>query len=152
MPVTLTEPNIADTFIALFRQFAVPPEAVIFEVTEEQTFINNQLAHEAIMALRQAGFRIALDDFGSGFANYERVKDLNADIIKIDGLFVKNSLTDKLDRIIIKPICDVAREKGVSVVAEYVETEAQRALLGSLGVDYIQGWLTGQPARLETIA
>lgn len=152
MPVTLTEPNIADTFIALFRQFAVPPEAVIFEVTEEQTFINNQLAHEAIMALRQAGFRIALDDFGSGFANYERVKDLNADIIKIDGLFVKNSLTDNLDRIIIKSICNIAQEKGISVVAEYVENEAQKALLTELGVDYVQGWLTGQPARLETIA
>jgi EAL domain-containing protein (putative c-di-GMP-specific phosphodiesterase class I) len=152
MPVTLTEPGIADTLIALFRQFAVPPEAVIFEVTEEQSFMNNQLAHEAVVTLRQAGFRIALDDFGSGFANYERVKDLNADIIKIDGQFVKNSLTDNLDRIIIKSICDIAQEKGISVVAEYVESEAQRTLLTELGVDYVQGWLTGQPARIETIS
>jgi len=124
---------------------------VIFEVTEAQALMDNPLADAAIAALRQAGFRIAIDDFGTGFANYERVKRLSADIIKIDGLFVKNSLNDKLDRIIIKSICDIAREKGVSVVAEYVETEAQRALLGSLGVDYIQGWLTGQPAPFDAL-
>ena len=151
LPATLTEPGIAEVFMAAFRRFDVPTDTVIFEVTEAQALMDNPLADAALAALRQAGFRIAIDDFGAGFANYERVKHLNADVIKIDGLFVRNSLNDKLDRIIIKSICDIAREKGVSVVAEYVETEAQRTLLASLGVDYIQGWLTGQPAPLETL-
>ncbi|WP_312449334.1 sensor domain-containing phosphodiesterase [Mixta calida] len=151
LPATLTEPGIARILVAIFRRFDLPTETVIFEITEAQALMDNPLADAAIAALRQAGFRIAIDDFGTGFANYERVKRLSADIIKIDGLFVKNSLNDKLDRIIIKSICDIAREKGVSVVAEYVETEAQRALLGSLGVDYIQGWLTGQPAPFDAL-
>ncbi|GLR07849.1 hypothetical protein COO59_10555 [Mixta theicola] len=152
LPMTLTDPGIVNDIIALFQRFSVLSEAVIFEVTEEQGLINNPQANGAIVALRQAGFRIAIDDFGTGFANYERVKHLSADIIKIDGLFVKNSLNDNIDRIIIKSICAIAREKRVSVVAEYVETEAQKQLLTELGVDYIQGWLTGQPAPLVSIA
>ncbi|MGD8164098.1 EAL domain-containing protein [Pantoea sp. FN0307] len=151
LPMTLTEPGVAEEIIALFQRFSVSSEAVIFEVTEQQGLINNLQVNNAIATLRQAGFRIAIDDFGTGFANYERVKHLSADIIKIDGLFVKNSLDDNIDRIIIKSICAIAQEKRVSVVAEYVETEAQKALLTELGVDYIQGWLTGQPAPLLSL-
>ena len=151
LPMTLTTPDIVNEIVAIFQRAAVAPDAVILEVTEQQGLINHPQADEAIVALRQAGFRIAIDDFGTGFANYERIKHLSADIIKIDGLFVKNSLHDEIDRIIIKSICAIAQEKRVSVVAEYVETEAQKQLLTELGVDYIQGWLTGQPAPLASL-
>lgn len=152
LPMTLSEPDIVTDIIAIFQRFSVDTSAVIFEVTEEQALMDNQRANRAIVALRQAGFHIAIDDFGTGFANYERVKHLSVDIIKIDGLFVRNSLNDNLDRIIIKSICEIAREKRVSVVAEYVETEAQKQLLTELGVDYVQGWLTGQPAPLASVS
>lgn len=152
LPMTLSEPGVVENIVAIFQRFAVSAQAVVFEVTEEQALMNDRQANSALAALRQAGFRIAIDDFGTGFANYERVKHLSADIIKIDGLFVKNSLNDNLDRIIIQSICAIAREKRVCVVAEYVETEAQKQLLTELGVDYVQGWLTGQPAPLASIA
>ena len=133
------------------EQHHIPPHLLTLEVTETTAMRDPDESVRILTALTDLGVRASIDDFGTGFANYERVKRLSADIIKIDGLFVKNSLNDKLDRIIIKSICDIAREKGVSVVAEYVETEAQRALLGSLGVDYIQGWLTGQPAPFDAL-
>ncbi|WP_051937254.1 EAL domain-containing protein [Erwinia sp. 9145] len=152
LPMTLTQTGIVDTIKAIFQRHGVPHESVIFEVTEEQALLNSQSAGIAIENLRHAGFRIAIDDFGTGFANYERVKRLNADIIKIDGIFIKNIENDRLDRLIVKSICDIAREKNLDVVAEYVETDAQSRLLAELGVNYQQGYLIGKPVPLETLA
>jgi len=84
----------------------------------------------------------------TGYANFERLKRLHADIVKIDGCFVKDILTDSLDAMIVKSICFMAKAKSLTVVAEYVETEEQRDLLLSLGVDYLQGYLLGKPEKL----
>lgn len=151
LPMTLTEPGIAESIVAIFQRYGVPHDAAILEVTEEQSLYNSQAATQAIEVLRHQGFRIAIDDFGTGFANYERVKSLKADIIKIDGLFVKNIEHDRLDRMIVKSICDIAKEKKLSVVAEYVETVEQGRLLTQLGVGYLQGYLHGKPSPLETL-
>ncbi|SUX84633.1 signal transduction protein [Citrobacter koseri] len=99
--------------------------------------------------LRNFGFRIAIDDFGTGYANYERLKRLRADIIKIDGCFIKDIMTDSLDAMIVKSITDLAKAKSLCVVAEFVETPEQRELLLSLGVNYLQGYLIGRPRPLE---
>lgn len=101
--------------------------------------------------LRKFGFRIAIDDFGTGYANYERLKRLKADIIKIDGVFVKDIVTDSLDAMIVKSITDMAKAKSLSVVAEFVETPEQQALLFSLGVNHLQGYLIGRPSPLAEL-
>ncbi|SUG46609.1 protein YfeA [Salmonella enterica subsp. arizonae] len=101
-----------------------------------------------INQLRKFGLKIAIDDFGTGYANYERLKRLKADIIKIDGCFVKDILTDSLDAMIVKSITDLAKAKSLSVVAEFVETPEQRDLLLQLGVNSLQGYLIGRPRPL----
>ncbi|EHK3036805.1 EAL domain-containing protein, partial [Escherichia fergusonii] len=98
--------------------------------------------------LHNSGFKIAIDDFGTGYANYERLKRLNAEIIKIDGVFIREIMTDSLDKMIVKSITDLAKAKSLSVVAEFVETEEQKELLFSLGVNYLQGYLIGKPQPL----
>ncbi|RJT20302.1 EAL domain-containing protein [Buttiauxella izardii] len=148
MPLTLMQKDIAQKIVALFAQFQVPTSSVIIEVTEEQAFSNSETSMQNIMLLRDNGFKIAIDDFGTGYANYERLKRLQADIIKIDGCFIKDITTDALDPLIVKSICDMARAKQLIVVAEYVETEGQRALLHELGVHYLQGYLIGKPEPL----
>lgn len=101
-----------------------------------------------IELLHNSGFKIAIDDFGTGYANYERLKRLNAEIIKIDGVFIREIMTDSLDKMIVKSITDLAKAKSLSVVAEFVETEEQKELLFSLGVNYLQGYLIGKPQPL----
>lgn len=97
------------------------------------------------------GCRIAIDDFGTGYASYARLKDISADILKIDGSFIRNILTSSLDYQIIDSICQLARMKKMQLVAEYVENEAVKAAVQSLGIDYIQGYLIGRPRLLESL-
>ncbi|POT59944.1 hypothetical protein C3432_04360 [Citrobacter amalonaticus] len=148
MPLTLLQKETAARIIRLFTRYAITPESVIIEITEEQAFSNSEASMHNIELLHSFGFRIAIDDFGTGYANYERLKRLQADIIKIDGVFVKDIMTDSLDAMIVKSITDLAKAKSLSVVAEFVETAEQRELLLSLGVNYLQGYLIGRPQPL----
>ncbi|GDX04900.1 sensor domain-containing phosphodiesterase [Buttiauxella sp. A111] len=151
MPLTLMQKDVAQKIVSLFNEFKVPTRSVIIEVTEEQAFSESEISMQNIMLLRESGFKIAIDDFGTGYANYERLKRLQADIIKIDGCFIKDITSDSLDPLIVKSICDMAHAKQLSVVAEFVETEEQRALLHKLGVQFLQGYLIGKPVPLNTV-
>lgn len=148
MPLTLRQKETAPRIIQLFKRYGVPPASVIIEITEEQAFSHSEASMHNINQLRKFGLKIAIDDFGTGYANYERLKRLKADIIKIDGCFVKDILTDSLDAMIVKSITDLAKAKSLSVVAEFVETPAQRDLLLQLGVHSLQGYLIGRPRPL----
>ncbi|EAA8368678.1 sensor domain-containing phosphodiesterase [Salmonella enterica] len=148
MPLTLLQKETAPRIIQLFKRYGVPPASVIIEVTEEQAFSHSEISMYNITQLRKFGLKIAIDDFGTGYANYERLKRLKADIIKIDGCFVKDILTDSLDAMIVKSITDLAKAKSLSVVAEFVETPEQRDLLLQLGVHSLQGYLIGRPRPL----
>jgi EAL domain-containing protein (putative c-di-GMP-specific phosphodiesterase class I) len=151
MPLTLMQKDIAHDIVSLFAEYQVPTCSVIIEVTEEQAFSESEISMQNITLLRESGFKIAIDDFGTGYANYERLKRLHADIIKIDGCFIKDITSDSLDPLIVKSICDMAQAKQLSVVAEFVETEEQRTLLLSLGVEFLQGYLIGKPEPLNTV-
>lgn len=148
MPLTLMQHNIAQQIVSLFKRYSVSPCSVVIEITEAQAFSDSGVSLRNIALLRDEGFRIAIDDFGTGYANYERLKNLQADIIKIDGYFVRDILHNPMDALIVKSICELARARNLTVVAEYVETAEQRDMLLSLGVQYLQGWLIGKPEPL----
>jgi diguanylate cyclase/phosphodiesterase len=151
MPYTLMQKESANKIIALFQAYGVAPERVIIEITEQQAFSGTENSVLNIQRLREFGCRIAIDDFGTGYANYERLKRLDADIVKIDGCLVRDITTDVADELIVKSICDLARVKNLTLVAEYVETEEQRELLYKLGVDYLQGYLLGKPRPIAEL-
>ncbi len=151
MPLTLMQKEVATEICSLFERYGVAPQAVVIEITEEQAFSNSGCSIHNIQQLRDYGFRIAIDDFGTGYANYERLRRLQADIIKIDGCFVKDICTDDMDAMIVQSICNLAKTKSLCVVAEYVETPAQREMLLRFGVDYLQGYLIGKPKPLEEL-
>lgn len=148
MPYTLMHKESATEIIALFHRYRVNVRRIIIEITEEQAFSNSDTSINNIQMLRDFGCRIAIDDFGTGYANYERLKRLEADIIKIDGAFVRDVLTNPMDAMIIRSICELAEMQNLEIVAEYVETEAQQALLTELGVHYMQGYLIDKPRPL----
>ncbi|WP_110876945.1 EAL domain-containing protein [Franconibacter helveticus] len=149
MPMTLMQKGIAREIVSLFNQYQVSLSTVIIEITEAQAFSDSETSMQNVALLRQSGLRIAIDDFGTGYANYERLKTIEADIIKIDGCFIKEITSDPVDEKIVKSICELAKVKSLTVVAEYVETQAQREMLLSLGVDYLQGYLSGRPEPLQ---
>jgi len=95
------------------------------------------------------GVRIAIDDFGSGYSNFERLLDYEPDIIKIDGSLIKNIATDDYSISIVKTIVGFANEHNIKTIAEFVENETIFNILYALGVNYSQGYYFGKPKLLE---
>jgi len=150
-PSTFCRPSFSSQFKALMAQYQVEPFQIVLEVTESHLLHNVKYADFSMRDLRNYGCRIAIDDFGTGYASYDRLKFIQADILKIDGSFVRNMMNDALDAYIVQSICQVARMKHLSIVAEFVETEEQREALRAQGVDYMQGYLIGMPEPLSQL-
>lgn len=136
----------------LLRHYGVEAWQLIFEITESNSLSNIEQANHTLGQLQQMGCRVAIDDFGTGYASYARLKNVNADILKIDGSFIRNIVSNSLDYQIVASICHLARMKRMLVVAEYVETEEIRSAAIALGIDYLQGFLIGKPEPLESLA
>ncbi len=136
----------------LLAKYAIEAWQLIFEVTESSTLGRTDLAAPTLRQLQKMGIRIAIDDFGTGYASYARLKSVDADILKIDGGFIRNIVSNSLDYQIVASICHLARMKKMLVVAECVETEEIRSAVHALGIDYVQGYLIGMPVELETLA
>ncbi|EOC3069358.1 EAL domain-containing protein [Cronobacter malonaticus] len=135
----------------LLARYHVEPWQLIFEITESQSFTNVEQTQVTLSRLRAMGCRIAIDDFGTGYASYARLKSINADILKIDGSFIRNIVTSSLDYQIVESMCHLARMKNMQVVAEYVESEEIKNVACSLGLDYLQGYVIGKPQPLESL-
>ena len=135
----------------LLAKYSVEAWQLIFEVTESTTYGNAELAIHTLRPLQKMGVRIAIDDFGTGYASYARLKSVDADILKIDGNFIRNIVSNSLDYQIVASICHLARMKKMLVVAEYVETEEIRSAVHALGIDYVQGSLIGKPVDLDSL-
>jgi EAL domain-containing protein (putative c-di-GMP-specific phosphodiesterase class I) len=99
----------------------------------------------ALAALKNLGVRIALDDFGTGYSSLSHLKRLPIDTLKIDRSFVNDIETDTNDRVIVQTILNIARNLGVSAIAEGVENEMQALLLRRFGCHAYQGYLYGRP-------
>lgn len=125
---------------------------LIFEVTESNSLTNIEQANQTLGQLQHMGCRVAIDDFGTGYASYARLKNVNADILKIDGSFIRNITSNSLDYQIVASIVHLARMKRMQVVAEYVESEDIRKAAVELGIDYMQGYLIGKPEPLSGLA
>jgi len=125
--------------------YQLPPENIIFEVTENSAISHLSIAAEFLTKLKKIGFVTALDDFGVGYSSFTYLKDLPVDIVKIDGSFVQNLNNDPVKNAIIMAMNDVVHAMGKKTVAEFVEDQLVLDQLRSIGVDYCQGYYTGRP-------
>lgn len=136
----------------LLTKYGVEAWQLIVEITECGCFGNgSEQATQTLSQLQAMGVRIAIDDFGTGYASYARLKSVDADILKIDGSFIRNIVSNSLDYQIVASICHLARMKKMLVVAEYVETEEIRSAVHALGIDYVQGYLIGKPVEMASL-
>ena len=127
----------------------VKPKALCFEVTETATIKRIEKACGFIEHLKQFGCEFSLDDFGSGLSSFSYLRSLPVDYLKIDGCFVADIEEDLSNRAIVTSFNMLAHELGMKTVAEYVETEEIAELLGTMGIDYLQGFGVGAPRSLE---
>lgn len=95
--------------------------------------------------------QIAIDDFGAGYSNFERILEFEPDIIKIDGSLIKNIQTDVFSRDLVETIVAFAKKQNIKTVGEFVENEAIFNILNEIGVDYSQGYYFGKPISLKII-
>jgi diguanylate cyclase (GGDEF)-like protein/PAS domain S-box-containing protein len=134
-----------------FSKWSIPVHKICFEVTETAAIANLSNATKFINQLKERGCSFSLDDFGSGLSSFAYLKNLPVDYLKIDGLFVKDILDDKVDLAMVKSINEVGHVMDKKTIAEFVENEQIFNLLSTLGVDYAQGYGIGKPVPLDEL-
>lgn len=127
------------------------PGRLVVEITESSTMEDPATAEPIMHALHQLGFRIALDDFGSGYSSLSRLRELPVETLKIDRSFLAEVPQNREASAIVKAILDLSRALGRATVAEGVETEDQRIFLLQQGCEMAQGFLLGRPVPPEAI-
>lgn len=146
--VQLRRPDFAQRFAAILADGAVEASRLVIEVTESLPLTSGTVELRNIDALRALGVRVAIDDFGAGFASLEYLRGFPFDIIKIDRSYVANLPASRIDGLIVSAIVKIARSLKVEVIAEGIETEAQLEFLKRAGVTGMQGYLLARPASL----
>lgn len=136
---------LTDLIIERLHRYGVAPSRVCFEITETVAVRNLSQVVRFMERLRAAGCRIALDDFGAGMSSFTYLKNLPVDIIKIDGSFVRDMLTDPVSHLMVRAVTDIAHRLGLEVVAEWVTDAETAQALTALGVNRAQGFGLHRP-------
>jgi len=137
--------NVAERLLKYAADANVSPERIQIELTETAIIDDVNRAANNLKILRAAGMRVAVDDFGTGYSSLSYLNQFAIDCIKIDKSFVDRITRDRQSAIIVASVAKLARSLGISVVAEGVETEAQRMVLTMAGCEMLQGYLFGKP-------
>ena len=141
---SLARPDLADWIFSLLEKYKVDPLAFLVEVPELVLPVIRERAAEALRQFREKGLWLAVDDFGSGYASFNEVRDLPLDTLKIDRSFLTEQ-RDSADYIILRTALEMTHALGCRSVAEGVETQAELDVVMDLKVDYVQGYLFARP-------
>jgi diguanylate cyclase (GGDEF)-like protein len=146
---SLLDHDLVTMIGTLLERYNLPPASVQLEVTESRIVADLRRARSALDQIRALGVKIAIDDFGTGFSSLSQLQQLPIDEIKIDRSFVTRMETQRSDAVLVHSIIELARNLGLSVTAEGVETESIKTRLRELGCDFAQGFHVGRPADAE---
>ncbi|AZN39421.1 putative bifunctional diguanylate cyclase/phosphodiesterase [Paenibacillus albus] len=150
-PVQITAPGFVDTLQRILAQTETPPECLEFEITESIMIDSSKRTTTVLNALRVMGVRIALDDFGIGYASLTYLRELPLHTLKLDRSFICHITEQHAEAAIVKAMISLVHELGFEAVAEGVETIEQFELLRSWGCNLYQGYLLGKPMKEEAI-
>jgi diguanylate cyclase (GGDEF)-like protein/PAS domain S-box-containing protein len=154
--VNLSGKSIGDRKLAALTEEAlaesgIDPTQLIFELTETAAISNIEEARAFAIRLHARGCRFALDDFGAGFGSFYYLKSLPFDYLKIDGDFIRDLTTSRMNQLVVSAIVSIARGMGKRTVAEFVADEEAAQLLRTIGVDYAQGYHIGVPRPVSEV-
>ena len=148
---SLSQDDFLDYVIAQITQHKVDTKRLCFEITETAVITNLDKARQFMQALRKIGCRFSLDDFGSGLSSFAYLKNLEVDFLKIDGMFVKSIVGNKIDRAMVDSINNIGHVMGLHTIAEFAENQEIIQVLKELGVDYAQGYGVAMPELFEPV-
>jgi len=140
--------NEIDSFFRLSPELG---KHAVFEITESESIENYEDVKAFIKRFRRYGVSIAVDDFGSGFSNFNYILEIEPDYLKIDGSLIKNIDTDEKSHILVKAIVQFSHELGIKVIAEYVHSKKIFEMLKDLHVDEFQGFYFAEPTEEKNI-
>jgi EAL domain-containing protein (putative c-di-GMP-specific phosphodiesterase class I)/methyl-accepting chemotaxis protein len=146
------DPGFVAGVRAVVAESGLPPSALVLEMAESVLVHRDDRIQANLMELRNIGARLAIDDCGTGYSSLGYLQELPMDMLKIDRTFVAGMTVSEQRLAIVKIIIRIAKTLGLTVIAEGIETAAQRELLMSLGCEYGQGDLLGRPAGASEAA
>ncbi|MBQ9064807.1 MAG: EAL domain-containing protein [Blautia sp.] len=141
--------DVAEHFINLIKKYEIPVEYLGIEITESALTDNTDTIANAVKKLHEAGFKILMDDFGSGSSSLSMLHTMNLDVLKTDVRFMSQKKSDSKAISIVESVISMAHMIGMLVVTEGVETEDQRDDLIALGDNYAQGFYFYKPMPVE---
>ena len=149
---SVTDDSFMDYLLEQISEFGVGTSRLCFEITETGTISNLVKAADFVRAFRNIGCKFSIDDFGTGLASHNYLRELPVDYVKIDGSFVTGIHKNRNDYAMARSINDLAHFLGQETIAESVENDEIVAKLEEIGVDYLQGWGIGKPKLLTDVA
>jgi EAL domain-containing protein (putative c-di-GMP-specific phosphodiesterase class I) len=132
--------------------FARHAGSVVLEITERASIDDISEVRSRVRRLKDLGFRVAVDDLGAGYAGLSTFAALEPDVVKLDMSLVRSVDAEPIRKRLVRSMIEVCRESGILVVAEGIETEAERDTLVELKCDLLQGFLLGRPGKVEALA
>ena len=148
--INITEDDLSQQFLVEYltkkaEQYNISPERVTLEILEGVSASGKANNVTQLIELKSLGFKLAIDDFGTEYSNFERILELDVDSIKIDAKYIKNIDTDRTSYEITRAIVFFAQNAGIPVVAEFVHSESVQAIVEALDIRYSQGYLFSEP-------
>lgn len=137
-----------EIIIDFLKKDKLKASRITFELLESENIRDFIKIVTFIKTIKRLGVKIAIDDFGAGYSNFERIIQYQPDLIKIDGSLIRNIVNDKFSYDLVESITSFAKKQNIKIVAEYVENESIYKLLLSLEIDYSQGYYFGKPNKL----
>jgi diguanylate cyclase (GGDEF)-like protein len=150
-PAQLRSASIVNDIVGAAKRHSVAPEQIVLEVTESILLSNDERTLHLLSMIKEHGFGLALDDFGSGYSSLAYVRDFPFDKLKIDRSFVRGQEAKKRSIDIIKAIVNFGRILGREIIAEGIETEQEMQTMQAAGVTHLQGYLFSKPLSASHI-
>ena len=145
------KPDLVSNFAEIVRRRGIDPSLLTVEITETSSVRNRPAACQNLSRLRDLGFRLSIDDFGTGEASLAYLADLPSDELKIDRRFIDRMSVSPRDKAIVANTIALAHALGQTVVAEGIETPETLAMLRTMGCDHAQGFLLGRPETFASL-
>ena len=137
--------QVVEKLIVLLEANPDVAKRITLELLEDEAIEDDAVFKDFIARVREYGVKIAIDDFGSGYSNFQRIMEINPDFVKIDGSIIKNLVNDPKSEVLTRAINTFSHSLGIKTVAEFVSDEAIFMKVREIGIDYTQGYYISEP-------
>ena len=151
--INITEDDLGRNYLSQYikeklSEYKIEPQRIILEILEGISSHGKQSHVKQLNELKMMGLRLAIDDFGAEYSNFERILDLEIDFLKIDAKYIKNIDTDEKSYEIAKSMANFAKNASLVCVAEFVHSKEVQKVVEELGIEYSQGYYFSEPHKL----